>query len=535
MPCLPTVAGHTFKLSSAALRVHQFSRRKTPRLLALLAAVMPMAATAAVTNYVWDGNAPGGGGNSRWSRGYNWNNNTAPLANNVRGLTNTDLTFAGQVKTLALMDNNYFVRTLIFAPSARSFSLVPQNNEVLTLGAGGIINNSSYTQLIYTSLSLSNSQTWNAAAGDIAIRNLVNLGNNSMTFAGSHLIGITNSIIGTGELIKDGSGTLVLGGTSPNTFSGGVTVQDGTVIVAKNNALGSGPLTMEGGTLNLGNFNLGVSSVSLSGGVINSASGGLTSSSAYLLQAGTINTRLAGTGGVIKSGSGTVTLTVANTYTGGTLITGGRLVVNNLTGSGTGTGNVFASGGGLLSGTGLISGTFINAPGGSISAGDEVGTFNIGNMIWFGGASNRWDISDASGTAGVGWDLLNVNGTLTVNATSLDKAFIDIYTFTLGGTPGAAVNFDPNQSYLWTILNTTGGINFAPGENVLTVFELLTGNFINPQSGGQFGISLSLDAKQLNVSYTPIPEPGKAGLLGLGLCSLVYFRRFKQNWGSSRR
>lgn len=535
MPCLPTVAGHLLELSSAALRVHQFSRRKTPRLLALLAAVMPVAASAAVTNYVWDGNAPGGGGNSRWSRGNNWNNNIAPLANNVRGLTNTDLTFAGQFKTIPLMDNNYFARTLIFDSSARSFSLVPQNNEVLTLGVGGIINNSTYTQLIYTSLSLSNSQTWDAAAGDIAIRNLVNLGNNTLTFAGSHLIGITNSIIGPGELVKAGSGTLVLGGAFANFFSGGVTVQNGTVIVAKNNALGTGPLTMEGGTLNLGNFNLGVSSITLSGGVINSASGGLTSSADYLLQAGLVNTRLGGTGGVIKSGSGTVTLTAANTYTGGTQITGGKLVVNNLTGSGTGTGSVFASGGGLLTGTGLISGTFINAPGGSISAGDEVGSFNLGNMIWFGGATNRWDLSDATGAAGVGWDLLNVNGTLTINATSLDKAFIDVFSFTLGGTPGTAVNFDPSQSYLWTILTTTSGINFAPGESVQTVFELLTSNFLNPHSSGQFSVNLSVDGKQLNVSYTPIPEPGKAGLLGLGLCGLVYFRRFKQNWTSSRR
>jgi len=536
MPFLPTVDGRALKLSPDALQVHRFSRRKTFQCLVLLAAVIPMTTPAAVTNYVWDGNAPFGGGNSRWTRSQNWSStNGEPPANQLSGLTNTAITFAGNLKLMPIVDDNYYIRSLTFAPGAGSFYIVPQVSQILRIGSGGIVNNSTTLQTVALGLSLSNSQTWNAAAGNLAILGAVTLGPNTLTLSGPANIGITNTIQGSGSLIKQGAGTLFLAGSSANTFSGGMTVQDGVVTVAKNNALGTGPLVMAGGILNLGSFTLGVSSVSLLGGVINSTSGGLSSTSAYQVQSGTINSRLGGAGGLIKNTTGAVTLTAANTYTGGTQITGGRLAINNATGSGTGTGSVSVGSGGLLAGTGSLTGSVTNAPGGSVSAGNEIGVLTIGNMVWSGGATNRWDLQNAAGIAGAGWDLLNINGTLKLNATANDKAFIDIVTFALGGARGAAANFDPSQSYIWTIVQTTGGISFAPGESELTVFDLLTGNFANPQSGGKFGMSLSGDGKQLNLSYTPIPEPDKVGLLGIGLCGLVYLRRFKQNWVAPRR
>ncbi len=59
---------------------------------------------------------------------------------------------------------------------------------------------------------------------------------------------------------------------------------------------------------------------------------------------------------LIKSGKGTWTLRGASTYTGGTTIQKGTLLVTNTTGSATGTGAVGVRSGGVLGGTGLISG-----------------------------------------------------------------------------------------------------------------------------------------------------------------------------------
>jgi len=44
--------------------------------------------------------------------------------------------------------------------------------------------------------------------------------------------------------------------------------------------------------------------------------------------------------GLTKAGAGTMRLTVANTYSGGTTVSAGKLMVNNATGSGTGAGGV---------------------------------------------------------------------------------------------------------------------------------------------------------------------------------------------------
>lgn len=531
MPCLPAVGGRVVEVSTSALAGHPFSRRNTARLLTLLAVILPaLTVSAAVTNYTW---SPGLTGNSRWSRLNNWSLSSRPPANNISGLTNTDVTFAGTRKLNPLMDQNYYLRTLAFAPGAGAFLLASQSGQVLFLGAGGIFNGSTNTESILSGVTVSADQTWFANAGNLSFQGPVNLTGGDVTVSGGFATTIQSTISGGGELIKAGAGNLTLSGAAANTFTGGLTLDSGTVTVAKNNALGTGPLTVNGGLLNLGAYNLTASSLVLAGGTISSSSGGLSSSSAYQLQSGTVSSRLGGTGGLIKTTAGAVTLTGANTYTGGTRIQGGRLTVNNTTGSGTGPGPVFIGAGTWLTGTGTIAGFVTNAPGGSISAGDEIGVLNLGNTIWFGGAANRWDIANAAGTPGVGWDLLNINGTLTLLSTVPNRAIIDITSFTLGGAPGLAANFDPTQNYLWTFVQTSGGIVFEPGFDVSTVFDLVTGNFGNPTLGGHFGVELSGDGRSLNISYNAaivVPEPNIIALVGVGFCSFIYLRRFKRNW-----
>ena len=72
-------------------------------------------------------------------------------------------------------------------------------------------------------------------------------------------------------------------------------------------------------------------------------------------------------GSLTKIGEGKLSLTKANTYTGGTAITKGTLLVKNTTGSATGTGAVQVNTG-TLGGTGIISGAVTVGTGSSSGA-----------------------------------------------------------------------------------------------------------------------------------------------------------------------
>jgi autotransporter-associated beta strand protein len=88
---------------------------------------------------------------------------------------------------------------------------------------------------------------------------------------------------------------------------------------------------------------------------------------------GLIEERFAGARSTLaKTGTGSLTLTGANTYTGGTQIEKGKLVVNNSDGSGTGTDSVGVFGGGQLTGIGRIAGAvIISGPGAFLSPGNH--------------------------------------------------------------------------------------------------------------------------------------------------------------------
>jgi hypothetical protein len=79
-------------------------------------------------------------------------------------------------------------------------------------------------------------------------------------------------------------------------------------------------------------------------------------------------------------------------------------------------------------------------------------------------------------------------------------------------------------------VQTSGGINFAPGESEATVFDLPTGGFANPLNGGTFSLSLANSGRDLFLVYTPVPEPDKLSFIGLAACTYIYGRRFKRCW-----
>jgi autotransporter-associated beta strand protein len=163
----------------------------------------------------------------------------------------------------------------------------------------GILNNDDNTQTFNVPVKLTSNtgiagpgaaMTFNAAAGPLVFNGnnnapaapwTINLnGATALTFEGSFDITIGSSgpgqILNTNSpanpntgLIKNGSGTLTLGGTAANTFTGTNTINAGRILAAKANALGSGnALIMSGGTFGSGGLNQTLGTLDLEGSAV---------------------------------------------------------------------------------------------------------------------------------------------------------------------------------------------------------------------------------------------------------------------------
>ena len=204
---------------------------------------------------VWNGNSIL---TSFWSDNANWVGGVAPV-------NGQDIAFMGSNRTT---NNNDLVQnqnSLTFQANAAAFTL--QGNTLFLLG-GGMTNNSSNVQTLdftinvagWTGIALDASQTWNAASGGFNVLSNVqsaafaNLGTFTLTVTGPKDTTISGVVsddpTGSGTLLgiaKNGTGTLTL--NNNNTYSGGTDLNNGTLVVGANLALGNGDVNVNGGTL----------------------------------------------------------------------------------------------------------------------------------------------------------------------------------------------------------------------------------------------------------------------------------------------
>jgi autotransporter-associated beta strand protein len=175
--------------------------------------------------------------------------------------------------------------------------------------------------------------------------------------------------------------------------------------------------------------------------------------------------RDAGVTTVIKTGSGTWTLSGSNSFTGGILVTQGTLLVNNPTGSGTGSGAVNVHEGASLGGNGTIAGPVTIQADAALSPGDGIGTLTISNSLKLAVDSiTRIELDRA----------LNTHDVVACGSVSYDGALV---VTNLGGTLSAGDSFPIFEAgsfagSFFEILGSPGpllGWDFNPTNGVLSV------------------------------------------------------------------
>ena len=337
-------------------------------------------------------------------------------------------------------------------------------------GSGALLNVSGTNSWDGTVQAVTNT-TIGSSAGTLTIDGTLNTGSPTgrvVTFDGAGNTTVDGAVTGNGSVVKNGGGTLVFAGTALNTYPGNTTVNAGVLNIRKASALGgttNGTTVDAGAVLQLqGSISVGAESLRIEGAgpggagallnvsgtntwggpvtlnnaaaTIGSTSGRLTINGAVdndgflLTVAGEgdvdLNGVVSDTGGLTKTGNGTLTLDAANTYGGATNIDDGAIELEDPSGlGGTASGTTVASGAALrlagagavgaerltLNGTGVAAdGALLNVSGANTWAGDVV--LSTASRIGVDGGSLTISgrVTGAGGLTKVGPQALTLSG-----------------------------------------------------------------------------------------------------------------------------
>jgi autotransporter-associated beta strand protein len=293
--------------------------------LSVLTAILFVGASheATAANKTWDG----GGANSFWTTGANWDANTAPSPG--------DSLFFG-VSSLFINTNNFANNT--------AFSGITFNNGVnIHTLRGNIINFSGSINNLDDSVQI-------ISLGLNLVANITVSADNATEAAGIAISGSITESGGSFGITKEGARALTLSGN--NSFTGGLTINGGTVVVGSSGGIGSANAVSgtASGTLMLSGSSVTISGLTSAvnvqnGSTVAAATLTVSKASGTDTHSGTIQNGNTSALALQKTGAGTLVLSGLNSYSGGTTLSGGVLQAGS--GSALGTGGVNFNGGTL--------------------------------------------------------------------------------------------------------------------------------------------------------------------------------------------
>ena len=348
--------------------------------------------------------------------------------------------------------------------------------------------------------------------------NVVN--NAALTFNQSTSASYTGVINGKGRLTKTGGGTLTL--TGANVYTGGTTISEGTLAVS------AGTLPSPLGTKT----------------IVNNATLSFNNDGAQVTFAAPVS----GRGAFVKTGTGAVVLSGANTYTGGTTVSAGILagsprslrgaianngsvVIDTSSLSGTqsgvisGSGNLIKTGSGTLTLTGAntyAGGTEVTGgtlTGSSVSLpGDIVATAGVVTFNQAAAGTYAGNISGAGSFVKLGAGVLTMTGTSTfLGGTTVSAGTLQGNAANLQGSivNNANVDFNQSSSAEYAGIMSGRGRLTKTGTGTLTLSgdNIYTGG-TTVSAGVLAGTVISLQGSIVNNAQVQMTEAAQATYLG---------------------
>lgn len=438
------------------------------------------------------------GGNAAWTANQNFvlNGTGTGQAANLGGLAALELTNVNfgneQIRGIAVAANST-ISVNRNSGAANTFGL-DVNGPLAGTGTLTVtsLNSSTSNGTLYLKAAAGAVGSYSAFTGNVNVRNGARLASNHATALGT----TANVDLADGTVLSIGANQTLGGLTNTTT-----TANTGSVL------LNSRILTV-GSTNNLS---------SAFSGVISNGSGA---------------------GGIIKDGTGTLTLTGDNSYssstgvTQGTLAIGGSGDINQTSGVTISSGGTFrynssvtysggsiTNNGGTIAGTGTIGASVtLDSLNDKIAPGNSPGIQNYGISQTWNAFTYQWETNNFTGTtAGTDFDQITVTGSLTLDLAG--SYAVDLLSLTALNVGGNVANFSETARQ-WAILTASGGItNFDAGDWTINQ----AGFSSSPTRTGIF--SLSADANNIYLNYAVVPEPSGVLLVVLGALGIVSQRR----------
>jgi fibronectin-binding autotransporter adhesin len=361
-----------------------------------------------------------------------------------------------------VVDTNGENITFASALPGNGTGLVKQGEGTLTLGTASNLNGGSTT----------------ISGGTLYLSDWIsgNIANQSALVIATGIQPFTGVISGSGTLTKVTAGTVTLSGA--NTYTGDTTLAGGTLVAGHATALGNGgSITFTGGTLQYG---AGITT-DYSSRIADSTSAlNINTNGQNVTYATALDT--SNSGGLVKSGSGTLAFTAANTYTGGTTVSGGTLQL--------GTGGSVAGNISLGSGTTLaFNRTDTTTHANTISGSGALAKSGAGAVVLTGTNSYQGGTTLSAGVLELGSaDAIGTTGTLTLGGGTLrfTSANTTDYSARFATGNGQLYNLDTNGEdvTLATALTSSGGSLTKSGAGTLTLTGANTYNSGTTVSAG---------------------------------------------------
>ncbi|HHR3701284.1 TPA: fibronectin-binding autotransporter adhesin ShdA [Salmonella enterica] len=237
--------------------------------------------------------------------------------------------------------------------------------------------------------------------GILAAKDAASLGTGDVTIAENATLALSqgtldNNVTGGGQIVKSGSDELIV--TGDNNYSGGTTISGGTLTADHADSLGSGDID-NSGVLKVGE--------------------------------GELENTLFGSGSLVKTGTGELTLSGDNSYSGATTISDGTLIAANV--NALGSGDIDNSGTLMLDANGAFELANITTHTGATTALAAGSTLYASQLTQEDGSTLSIDLGAATDDAVITADSVTLGGTLNVTGIGsvTDSWTPEAYTYTL--------------------------------------------------------------------------------------------------------